>query len=374
MSWRQRGATARLRIGHLPVAAAVVAIVVAGFAATPSAALAPTSVSSVSSDGCRKVVLYFSRGSGERIDTQYGLGKPGLALYYALIKRYERSNVAQIANGYPAVNANPLRRRRYLASVANGVQSAKRNIAELVRLCPHAWLVLGGYSQGAQVTRGALANLNEQEQQHIAAVVFFGDPYFVHDENNVTTLPGFNRDQRGIAFQLPLPKVIPISASYRGKVLSWCHARDRICQGIHRKNGFTEHKNYTRDAEAAAREVVDRLTAVGVPLNTGSGVAPGFYTYDVTGTCGTGACGLAEWSGPGTESFDPIGAAYEGQQLDIACQVTGQTITGANGRTSAIWDELSNHAFVSDYYVDTPNIGKYSRRIPRCPALDVVAR
>lgn len=74
--------------------------------------------------------------------------------------------------------------------------------------CPSAKLVLGGYSQGAQLVHNAATTLSAAVTAKIAAVVVFGDPNYGKAVGTVAT----------------------------SKVLSVCHAQDIICTG---SGGFT---------------------------------------------------------------------------------------------------------------------------------------
>jgi surface antigen len=93
---------------------------------------------------------------------------------------------------------------------------------------------------------------------------------------------------------------------------------------------------------------------------------PTYYVHHVVGTCADGACGLHERTGPGYTSYGSVGVVYDGQEIDIACQTMGETVTGGSRASSAVWDRLSNGSFVSDYYTDTPNVGVFSPPIPPC--------
>jgi hypothetical protein len=85
-------------------------------------------------------------------------------------------------------------------------------------------------------------------------------------------------------------------------------------------------------------------------------------THLVVGTCADGACGLNRRVAP-TTSADVVGVSLDGDTLEIVCQTTGETIS--NGRaSSAIWNRLSDGTWVSDFYVDTPNVG--TRSYPAC--------
>ncbi len=117
--------------------------------------------------------------------------------------------------------------------------------------------------------------------------------------------------------------------------------------------------------------IAGRIAAAGLAPALPGNSASRLYDYQVGGTCAAGTCGLAEWSGPGTSSFQRVGAAYEGQEVSVVCQAVGQTMTSASGQPSAIWDELGSGAFVSDLYLNTPNVGEYSSPLPHCQALAV---
>jgi hypothetical protein len=184
---------------------------------------------------CPKVILYFSRGSGQPLDLgeaggdARGLATPGLKLYEALAARYGAANVGSIANAYPAV---PISwrlihtSRVYPPSVAAGERSLKRNLTDLVGLCPVSKLVLAGFSQGAEVTHAALAEVGQAEQRQIAAVLLFGDPLFAANEANIRPEASrepalnYNRKRKGIRYYM-LVRAKPLAASWSGKVFSW---------------------------------------------------------------------------------------------------------------------------------------------------------
>jgi hypothetical protein len=379
-----RAVTTRKQVprgGLFAMGLALTAVVLSVTLAAPAVAAAEPESPTPTSEACPRVIFYFSRGSGQSLNRgERGVSSPGVQVFDDLAKRYEPSVVGSMSDAYTAVALtfsigglslpNPLIPAPYFASVANGVQVSDQNVADLTVLCPRSWLVLGGYSQGAEVTREALAKLGESERQHVAAVVLFGDPFFSASEPNVSTLSSFDPHQVGLLRQLPVATPAPVAVAYSGKIFSWCHLHDVVCQGIHFGNGWSAHKTYAEDAEDAASRIAGRLAAVGLPPGLFAGAArPSVYL--VRGTCLSGTCALAQWSGPGTSSFKPVGAVYEGQEVAIACQTQGQAMTGPSGRSSAIWDRLGDGAFVSDLYLTTPDVGQFSAPLPRCQALTV---
>lgn len=93
--------------------------------------------------------------------------------------------------------------------------------------------------------------------------------------------------------------------------------------------------------------------------------APSYYVYQVTGTCRDGACGLTLRAGPGYSSYASLGSLPEGADADVVCQAMGETVSNGYA-SSAVWDKLTSGAWVSDFYLNTPNIGTWSPPIPQC--------
>jgi surface antigen len=89
------------------------------------------------------------------------------------------------------------------------------------------------------------------------------------------------------------------------------------------------------------------------------------YVHHVTGTCRDGACGLTIRSGPGFSGYASLGSLGEAAEADVVCQALGQSVSNGYA-TSAVWDRLTSGGWVSDFYLDTPNIGTWSPPIPRC--------
>ncbi|KAJ7351310.1 cutinase, partial [Mycena albidolilacea] len=99
--------------------------------------------------------------------------------------------------------------------------------------CPSTKIVIGGYSQGAQLVHNAASKLTAAVTARIAAVVVFGDP----DRVGRSTLP-------------------PVGTIPAAKVDSFCHTGDIICTG---SGGAAEHLNYDEDAPSASAFIVARV-------------------------------------------------------------------------------------------------------------------
>jgi hypothetical protein len=95
------------------------------------------------------------------------------------------------------------------------------------------------------------------------------------------------------------------------------------------------------------------------------------YPHEVTGTgsCGDSACGLNQRSCART-TCGTTGHYSEGQEVGIVCQTTGDTVGPSPiypYNSSDIWDKLTDGSYVSDLYVDTPNVNWWSPPIPHPP-------
>ena len=87
--------------------------------------------------------------------------------------------------------------------------------------CPDARFVLAGYSQGAQAIGDALARMSTAERGLVAAVVFFGDPFFKADSWSARTT-----DPSRYGIFGPRPEW---PEDLHGKAFSYCHAHDPVC-------------------------------------------------------------------------------------------------------------------------------------------------
>lgn len=344
------------------IACAIAAIVIA-LLALPGTASAPAAAAAAQAAAgrCPNTILYFSRGSGQPLADP--TGKPRLLggeLSAQLADRLKPNALGVMANAYTAVSVRPPRPRLYRKSIDNGVQAVLHNVTDLIALCPTSRLVLGGYSQGAQVTHTALARYPRSVAAHVAAVVLFGDPLF--DDTDHSVLPvvaageHLSRAREGIALQLHLARAVFVPQAYKGKVLSWCHMRDAICQAHLRLPRSDGAHDYRGDVAQVIEQIAKRLPAAA------------FHRFRVAGTCDHGGCALEIWPAPTTRGSANLGSLPEGRQVDVRCQLRGQALSSANGAASDIWDMLEGRGgYVPDLYLDTPGVGAYSPGIPRCP-------
>lgn len=238
------------------------------------------------SSSCPSVMLLASRGSGDKIAKDQGIGRPEVALKNALAKRvpdletwanpYSAVGVFswdwnEIANGAGAITqTSGLGLGAYHDSVVQGKTLLAQRLRQALRDCAgQTKFVLAGYSQGAQVTADVYQHtLNQAERAKIAAVVLFGDPYFNGGDRGADrgSFSGRRDGLLGKRTEFDAPRTL---------VLSYCHSHDPICQGFFFRVGPTrtpdpgslttsQHKNYTKfgEPEDAAKQVGDKI---GVP-------------------------------------------------------------------------------------------------------------
>jgi surface antigen len=113
-----------------------------------------------------------------------------------------------------------------------------------------------------------------------------------------------------------------------------------------------------RFASIAARiAVVPAIMATAIGLSAGAAHAatPTYLTL--------GSPTLNERSAPSTGA-SVIGSLPYHTTITINCQTTGSDVNG-----SSIWDQLSNQAYVADYYVNTPDVGTFSPGLARCSSV-----
>jgi cutinase len=116
---------------------------------------------------CGPVAVLFSRGTWEFGAQGLAVGSPFTTALQAVLpsgtvfwgNEYNNDVVGYLIGGSPS-----------------GSAKMKAKAQEFVEKCPGIKLVLGGYSQGAQVTHHALESANAKTKEAVKAVVLFGDP------------------------------------------------------------------------------------------------------------------------------------------------------------------------------------------------------
>ncbi|MCW6006450.1 fibronectin type III domain-containing protein [Micromonospora sp. CPCC 205371] len=143
----------------------------------------------------------------------------------------------------------------YHMSVAEGMGWLAAEVDEAINLCASSGtrILLAGYSQGAQVTGNAYQALSAAQRDHVWGVVLIADPRF-NGSDGTANAGSYSPRRSGAVRELATPhqKGRPeFPADSNGRVLSYCLARDPVCQGLFsfRNSGMelstpAQHTNY----------------------------------------------------------------------------------------------------------------------------------
>ncbi|KAF2640467.1 cutinase [Massarina eburnea CBS 473.64] len=184
---------------------------------------ATTTENGLSTDACKAVTIIYARGTNEAGNVGEVAGPPWFTV---LRSSLTTAKVTVQGVDYSATIAG------YLGGGdATGSAKMLSLINQAASKCPSTKIVLGGYSQGAQLVHNAAAKLTSAVTAQIAAVVVFGDP------NNGKAVGS-------------------VSSSL---VKSFCHTQDVVCSG---SGGYTTHLTYNTDASAAGSFVVSTVGSV----------------------------------------------------------------------------------------------------------------
>lgn len=110
------------------------------------------------------------------------------------------------------------------------------------------------------------------------------------------------------------------------------------------------------------------LGLVGWLFWSGAELAPGVLVkaYPVYLTCADGVCSVNECTSPKPCGKQAVGRLKEGEMAKITCQTRGGRVPARGSGGSKIWDKLTDGNYVTDYYVETPGLGRFTPGIPRC--------
>jgi hypothetical protein len=311
-----------------------------------------------------------------------GLADPGSRLRFALDPaRYPADPAIEALSNFPA----------YQASAADGAYSIVTEVNQVRAACgSQVHFVLAGYSQGAWSVHIALYALYAQAAtilDKISAVVLFGDPEFrpgqAIDRGSQNGL-----GNSGVATPVDVSHRDVPTSSLRARTASYCLPRDPVCQGIGPASGLVPlaayfascqlvswaegkcpHTSYFTSGRtsAAAAFVRPLLPPPPAPTGPSSGPPPVTYRHYVYHTCANGHCGLNIRTGPGYAHYSVTRVLSDGEPVDIACQTRGESVSGADGSSSNVWDRLAQGDYAADFYIDTPGMtGSFSPPIPQC--------
>ncbi|RKF76716.1 Cutinase [Golovinomyces cichoracearum] len=167
-------------------------------------------------EGCRPFTMIFAKGTGEGGNVGDG-SSPGPALIKEMRKSLGAENIAVQGIDF-FVGGDIEGSERYL-NVTN--DAANR--------CPDTKIIIGGYSQGAQLTHNAAKKFSPATMSKVVAAAVFGDPDYLQ----------------------------PIGNMNNASIFSVCHSGDIICHSP----GFniTAHLTYSVDTPQAASFIMSKL-------------------------------------------------------------------------------------------------------------------
>ena len=253
---------------------------------------APIAEAQASDDVCSDVQLVFARGSGQapgageydRFRSQV-IGRIDETLL--TVKSYELGTEPHDGYQYPAVNVDHIPNGNavgaklsagmandYGASVEQGVGELHAYLSKRVDNCKDIKIILGGYSQGAQVIGQALSDMPEDVRSNIVFAGLFGDPKLFLPEGYGPLPPacrgdGFSAWRRGIeecrTYNGSLIARAPYLPAYAESFTGlWCNANDYICGSSKHVWDTVGHGRYAVSGGAideAANEAAIRLMA-----------------------------------------------------------------------------------------------------------------
>jgi hypothetical protein len=137
--------------------------------------------------------------------------------------------------------ASTIRANAYYESMYDGSDALTQYLKSKIVNCPDQKIVLGGYSQGAQVVGETLPRLTTLERSKIAFAALYGDPKF--NTKDGTSVYKKGPWVRGNSFVLSGgilgARVNYLPNDMRGKSASWCDFGDTICTGRNMNDPIT---------------------------------------------------------------------------------------------------------------------------------------
>ena len=126
-----------------------------------------------------------------------------------------------------------VRNNAYYESMYDGSDALTQYLKKKISSCPAQQIILGGYSQGAQVVGESIPRLTSLERSNIKYVALYGDPKLNTKDNSSVWKKGpwvrgnTNRHINGVLGA----RVQYLPEDMRNKSGSWCDIGDPVCAG-----------------------------------------------------------------------------------------------------------------------------------------------
>jgi hypothetical protein len=180
---------------------------------------------------CPSLQFFGVRGSGETASDGDGYGTTVQGFEQELATQVPRLATTPIE--YPAVAVGYSGPLYYKSTYKNSVAAGKNTLQTALLIfwskCPRTYVMLAGYSQGAQVAGDVADTLTMAQRAHVAAVALFGDPRFnpLQPQVDVPGL-GYNPNLEGI-YQFADKHMRQVPLDLMPRVHSYCLQGDPIC-------------------------------------------------------------------------------------------------------------------------------------------------
>jgi hypothetical protein len=180
---------------------------------------------------CPSLQFFGVRGSGETASDGDGYGTTVQGFEQTLATLVPGLSATPI--DYPAVPVGYTGilyyKNTYKNSVAAGENALQTALIVFRSKCPRTYVMLAGYSQGAQVAGDVADTLTKAQRAHIAAVALFGDPRFNPRQTQVDVSGlGYNPKLEGI-YQFANKQMRQVPPDLVPRLHSYCLEGDPIC-------------------------------------------------------------------------------------------------------------------------------------------------
>jgi len=242
---------------------------------------------SLASDSCSDLQVIFAGGSGQDFNDDesqefFKQIKERLPQQLSLTE-YGLGTESQNGHQYPAVSIDnnwvKLRAKisagygyEYGNSVQQGMLELYHYLKQQHIQCPDTYYVLGGYSQGAQVTGHTLQFLSEEIRNKITFTALFGDPKLYLPEGEGLPAPAcfewnLSSWRRNVENCYTSAGVLGARKPYipddmKEKVGLWCLAQDYVCGSTNLPWEISGHDKYLEPSgpiDQAAQEIAEKL-------------------------------------------------------------------------------------------------------------------
>jgi pimeloyl-ACP methyl ester carboxylesterase len=179
---------------------------------------------------CKRYEIVGIRGSGESIESPYGMNATVGGVADALVDVLGPRRVRTHSLPYPAAPVSDLLRdggAPFYRSMALGRVLLERRVREVSRRCPKTRTAVIGYSQGAAVASEALRRMPGGLRRRVRAVILIADPWSAGQTGYAMTLRADGSgepDQRAGGGGLGKRR-----SAISGRTLDVCFAGDLVC-------------------------------------------------------------------------------------------------------------------------------------------------